>query len=249
MRRFAKTVMFVLNFIVSFCGAVGAVSIFVTKFSIRKYNIPVGSEYHLILTTLIALAILMFLLAILGCCGTMLDNMYILNSYSSWLLLIVIIQVSIGIYITVNKKQMIEAVKGEMLMSMKKFRAQPHIRKGWNLLQTILKCCGIKQSSDWLFAFKSGKLPISCCPRLKLEDEEQCTLGLDSHVAEGCFEKLVVIIKRNITEILILIFTTIIFEIINIIFGFYLVYKIAQDRFYFALMTESAEDAASSPCP
>ena len=78
----------------------------------------------------------------------------------------------------------------------------------WDVVQTELKCCGVKNATDWFRYFSRTKnksrkiLPESCCETKPFESTNggyECTYGDSKHPHNmlGCLEGLENHIKRN----------------------------------------------------
>jgi len=82
--------------------------------------------------------------------------------------------------------------------------SEPQETAAWDMIQTELKCCGLKDVNDYKysnFTIKFGYLPRSCCGPLKIDlakDLEKCKPETDSRHQEGCLAALKSVLRSKV---------------------------------------------------
>jgi CD63 antigen len=171
-----KYTLFVFNFIFVVIG------IFLTTVGVSTLNN--GFKYLTLVETssftappklFIALGVIMFVIAFLGCCGAYSENHAMIMAYSVLVGLILILQLGVGIAAFTLQDDVQNVAEKELNVTLHKYHNftvpdSKDIRSAWNLLQSELKCCGVIGYKDWKgtlneeAAKKNDTLvPSSCC--------------------------------------------------------------------------------------
>jgi len=187
-----KYTLFVFNFIFV------AVGIFLTTVGIIPLNN--GFRYLTLIDTgsftappklFIAIGVIMFVIAFLGCCGAYAENHSMIMAYSVLVGLILILQLGVGIAALTLQDDLENVAQEGLMKTLKQFHNKSvpdvkDIRSSWNLLQSELKCCGVSGYKDWKGTFipespatdNDTLVPSSCCVE-----------GIVDHCAEAITDK------------------------------------------------------------
>jgi CD63 antigen len=125
----------------------------------------------------IAIGVIMFLIAFLGCCGAWMENHSMVMAYSVLVGLILVFQLGVGIAAFLLQDNLENLVQKELNATLINYHNQSgtvrdldDIRTSWNILQSELKCCGVNGYKDWKASWGPGALPpgetlvpFSCC--------------------------------------------------------------------------------------
>jgi len=133
-----------------------------------------------------------FIIAFMGCCGTIRESKCMMMTYAVLLLILLIAEVAIAVGIYTHQAELKELLRDGLTSSMKDYKTKTEVQEAWDLMQSTLHCCGVENFSDW------GPLnvPESCC----VNPGESCT-GIGNQVFsaltdsgkifnEGCVSKI-----------------------------------------------------------
>jgi len=213
--KFAKTLMFIFNFIFWALGiAVLAVGIWTRvelggsswKDLLEDSTIPNAANL------LIASGILVAIIGFFGCCGAIKENRCMLISYAILVLLIFIMEIATGIYAYTRKDKMEASVVKHLKSTVATSYGRPEkanlgLTKAVDWFQQNMKCCGALKPEDWGNSvwYKSKKknayprVPDSCC-----KTKGNCTLETISVLKtnkkihlEGCVSTVKAFVKEK----------------------------------------------------
>lgn len=196
--EFIRIILFVLNFIFWAAGGVIlGVGIYV-KIEIHQLeNVDVS---HDTLNTsaifLIILGCIVFVVGLLGCCGSLTQNRCMLLLYFTLVTLIFLGEIALAIAVYARKDQVTTSIKQQFKDCMDKYEDED---KGGELckdtidtLQSVLHCCGVNVSTEWQKHNFTTAPPKSCCI-----DEDKCT-GYDDNVyPDGCYPTISTFVNKN----------------------------------------------------
>jgi len=133
----------------------------------------------------IAIGVIMFLIAFLGCCGAVIENHSMIMAYSVLVGLILIMQLGVGIAAYLMGDQLESLAEQGFTKTMNEYNNDTRpdiadIRRSWDLMQSELKCCGTANYTDWsTVTVPHGPdhplIPESCCLDGRVEN---CTSGI-----------------------------------------------------------------------
>lgn len=142
----------------------------------------------------IVLSFIIILISLLGLIGSVRENYCCLLAYCILLGIVVLVELCLAVALFARAKQnnLEPLLLKTMLDSTKHFDKEGYggITKAWNLLQTDLRCCGVKEATEWQLnggRFSSPNLPESCCATVPL-DGGKCTTNNPNHPyhSQGC---------------------------------------------------------------
>ncbi|XP_049926273.1 tetraspanin-4 isoform X2 [Epinephelus moara] len=84
--------------------------------------------------------------------------------------------------------------QGELKEGMKIYNSEPGLKKSWDNVQKMFKCCGVTNKTDW-YDVLNGTLPSSCCS----VGTDQCVEGW----SEPCYQKARQWLLDNIPSVLV----------------------------------------------
>uniref|UniRef100_A0A3B5LXR5 Tetraspanin n=1 Tax=Xiphophorus couchianus TaxID=32473 RepID=A0A3B5LXR5_9TELE len=184
-----KYLMFVFNLIfwLGGCGLFGVgiwLSFTQAEFSSLPLSFPSLSAANLLL---VAGGITM-VTGFLGCLGALKEQRCLLCTFFVILLILVLTEITVVLVLYYLHDQ------GDLKEGMKKYNSEHELKKSWDNVQKMFKCCGVNNSTDW-HEVLNGTLPSSCCPGA---DRDQCTGW-----SEGCFAKAKNWLSDNIQPVLV----------------------------------------------
>ncbi|XP_061568894.1 tetraspanin-4 [Cololabis saira] len=190
-----KYLMFVFNLIfwLGGCGLFGVgvwLSFTQAEFSSLPLSFPSLSAANLLL---VAGGITM-VTGFLGCLGALKEQRCLLCMFFVILLLLVLTEVTFAVVIHLCHEKLDANAQAELKEGMKIYHSEPGLRKSWDHVQKMFKCCGVTNKTDW-YDVLNGTLPLSCCP-----------LGLDTCTngwSEACYEKARKWLLDNIPSVLV----------------------------------------------
>lgn len=159
----------------------------------------------------IFIGVFIFLVSFIGCCGALQYNICLLETYSIFLMLLVLLQVMLACFIFLFIED-IQKDSGRSFVRMWRSRSSSRTsRMMIDMIQESLECCGSESPFDY-----SIEHPKSCCKG----NVELCTRELSYTI--GCRNHLQVSIKSSAQVIAYMCLATAVFELTAAILGFIL---------------------------
>jgi len=167
---FTKFFLFVLNFIVFILGA--AVT------GLASYLLYKGREWDALLSTgaatlpvvFLVLGVFILLLGFFGCFGALRESPCLLYTYASIVLVLLLAQIGLVIYGTLEKDALKEQVQEFMKKEafLKYGHGDEKLTESLDAAQQKLECCGVTNYTDWWGDLEGanvtgGDVPRSCC--------------------------------------------------------------------------------------
>ncbi|GLV41922.1 Tetraspanin 39D [Carabus blaptoides fortunei] len=212
-----NTIVFVFNFL---CALVGLILIIVGSIfyvAIDEYYKITNNNLNVAPALVIAVGVIIFIIAFLGCCGVTQKSRWMLFTYATILLILFIIQIAAGIYGYVQVNDNDGGLKKEISKQVNKaFESYTDavFKDVLDTMQRQLKCCG-PNGKGW---FPQDQVPLSCC---ELSDSaESCTS--EKAYNEGCSTKLHALIVDSVKVVANVAFGICVIELIGAIFAIYL---------------------------
>ncbi|XP_074511179.1 tetraspanin-4 [Sebastes fasciatus] len=190
-----KYLMFVFNLIfwLGGCGLFGIgvwLSFTQAEFSSLPLSFPSLSAANLLL---VAGGITM-VTGFLGCLGALKEQRCLLFMFFVILLLLVLTEVTLMLVIHVFHDELDSKAQGELRDGMKVYETEPGLKKSWDNVQKMFKCCGVTNKTDW-YDVLNGTLPSSCCS----VGTVRCVDGW----SEPCYQKARQWLLDNIPSVLV----------------------------------------------
>jgi CD63 antigen len=133
----------------------------------------------------IAIGVIMFLIAFLGCCGAFMENHAMVMAYSVLVGLILVLQLGVGLAAYLMGDQLESLAEKGLTKTMNEYNNDTatdimDIRRSWDLAQSELHCCGVSTYMDWnnvnvTHGPTHPLIPESCCLNGKVA---ACTKGI-----------------------------------------------------------------------
>lgn len=212
------------------------VSLMVVMVQSKEYIELLGDNATWIIAVIvITIAVIMFFIAIFGCCGVSNRDTRMLITY-----IVIVSALMFGLIVAtvvawVHQEDAIETVEVNMEQKMKEYLPgdvrEGELTKVWDDVQEYFECCGIQGLEDWKehnpsYSRKSTitKYPDSC----KMKNTEPDSKPFP-HV-DGCLVKVDRYIKDNIWVIGGIVFAIILFLMISILLVSITIMSINQQR-------------------
>jgi len=210
---FTKFFLFVLNFIVFALG--------VSVITLASLILHHGSQFKDLLdegTLTVPIVLLVFgvvitFIGFFGCFGALRESPCLLYSYASIVLVLLIAQVGVAIYASLQKEEFKGLVSAHMVEIFNKYGGKDQeLTNGLDSAQHELECCGVQSYADWIngTSLSQAVLPRGAVPKGCCKDEEDfptCTVvqGKPAKDVEdmiytvGCMKKYVDIVENEST--------------------------------------------------
>lgn len=190
-----KYLMFIFNLIfwLGGCGLFGVgiwLSFTQAEFSSLPLSFPSLSAANLLL---VAGGITM-VTGFLGCLGALKEQRCLLCTFFIILLILVLTEVTLALVLYYLHDQVESNAKDNLKDGMKKYHSEQELKKSWDNVQKMFKCCGVNNMTDW-YEVGNGTLPLSCCPGAK---NDPC-----NEWSEGCYAKAKSWLAKNIKPTLV----------------------------------------------
>lgn len=151
---------------------------------LRNYlqNTHLDNQATFVPIIVICFGVFIFVLSFFGCSGALQENCFLLETYSIFLLVLVVMQIVLSSLIFL----FIDDINRDSIRSFTKLwrlRSMPDKQIIIDMLQENLECCG----SNGIFDYNFEKLPLSCCRK----DAEFClkenafSMGCKQHLFES----------------------------------------------------------------
>ena len=131
------------------------------------------------LVIIIAVSLLLLLLALVGFIAGICQMKFLYGVYAIMLVVLLVIQVSGGVLIGVFEDPIKNSIAKGMEDNVHLYNETASIRKAYDDVQRDLKCCGVKNYTDW--GENNLNIPQSCC---KAETCDTCVM--EDIYTEGC---------------------------------------------------------------
>ncbi|KAL7642889.1 UNVERIFIED_CONTAM: hypothetical protein RMT77_006177 [Armadillidium vulgare] len=153
---------------------------------------------------LIILGAIILVVSFFGCCGARKQNVCMLNTFSFFLGLLLVMEIIAAITIAAYKSDIENEVARNMNTTMFKYGPNDTLAtNAWDDLQETYKCCGTYNYTNWKDTeFSKGyRVPDSCCKEIR----EGCGNGTltsqekpEDIYTSGCFDSLKASAKHNL---------------------------------------------------
>ncbi|KAM9528909.1 tetraspanin-9-like isoform 1-T1 [Salvelinus alpinus] len=158
-----KYLMFVFNLIfwLGGCGLFGVgvwLSFTQSEFSSLPLSFPSLSAANLLL---VAGGVTM-VTGFLGCLGALKEQRCLLMTFFVILLLLVLTEVTLTLVLHIFHNELDTKAQDELRKGMKDYLTDEGLKKSWDNVQKMFKCCGVTNKTDWYLVI-NGTLPYSCC--------------------------------------------------------------------------------------
>lgn len=130
---------------------------------------------------------IIFILAFLGCIGSLRENLTMLKIFEYSIDFIMFLQLGAAIGIYLAKEQVKNGVKNALVKTIPQYRDDVDLQSIIDFFQENVKCCGVNNYMDWdkniYFNCSSPGseacgVPYSCCKHFASEINTQCGYGL-----------------------------------------------------------------------
>ncbi|XP_036402530.1 tetraspanin-4 [Megalops cyprinoides] len=190
-----KYLMFVFNLIfwLGGCGLFGVgvwLSFKQSEFSSLPLSFPSLSAANLLL---VAGGVTM-ITGFLGCLGALKEQRCLLMTFFVILLVLVLTEVTLTLTLYIFKEELDTSAQNELKSGMMDYTENEGLRKSWDNVQKIFKCCGVTNMTDW-HTVLNGSLPVSCCGG----EVPSCSDGWP----DPCYQKARSWLLANITSVII----------------------------------------------
>ncbi|XP_075227636.1 tetraspanin 96F [Lycorma delicatula] len=214
-----KYLIFIVNLIFWICGLVIIVLSLWMMTNTSYFSMTQDeSNYYSGLYLFLTIGILMFVVGLLGCFGTIKKSQCLLVLFFCFLLVILVAEISAAAWAYSNSDDLEKLVKQNVEETvLKEYGNITSRTETFDVIQRELNCCGAKGPTDWLSSsfnkvekqrvdlaisasHQTYKIPASCCkPDKCTKTQVYDIVGhfSDKIYTEGCSEKLLVQLKNS----------------------------------------------------
>ncbi|XP_054842728.1 tetraspanin-36-like [Eublepharis macularius] len=184
--------------------AAGAGLAYVGSYVLNTYKTydPIFKDQYVLLPAviIICVAVVMFVIGLIGCCSTLRESRIGLGVFLFIILLIFIAEVSVFALGFVYRAKVKSDFREPLQQIFKKYDGKNSESHAIDYLQVELQCCGISNYTDWIGSTwynstGNHSIPVSCC---KEEFSKNCTGQLSELQylnTAGCANKMVFTIE------------------------------------------------------
>ncbi|XP_037030560.1 CD82 antigen [Bradysia coprophila] len=245
--KFVKYLLVIINIIFWIIG-LAAVFAFIWIFSDRSIMwtvTPDQKSFNVGMCILCVGGIVMLIISILGCCGSLRGSHCMLMTFFCFLLLILVAQIAAGAWAIHNKSTLDDMFRATIKNTVQnEYGVNQENTDSFDTFQRYLECCGASGPNDWALSkynskdssnvinmkisssSTSYKIPESCC---KSDiDADQCMLSTkvtlksvinsDIH-SQGCTDKLMNEVHAHMTLICGIICAVVVVEFFGLLFA------------------------------
>lgn len=135
----------------------------------------------------IAVGLVVFIIAFLGCCGAFKKSHWMMYAYSIAILVLLLLQVAMGIYAIVERGAITDVFSDSLDATQEDYQTDRSTQKAWDALQEKLECCGNATGpSSWAVAYPNTvEVPDSCC----IEQTDGCGAAITAYTDADIFQK------------------------------------------------------------
>lgn len=176
---------------------------------------------------LIGVGAVLFLITFMACCGAFMENTCMLMSFSYTVGALVLLQIGSAVVIYKYRYQVEDIVIKGSEEVVRDYDKDADAKKFVDEMQWSLKCCGVRNASDWTpYVTAKHSYPLSCCSRAaKTCPEPEFHGGCAKLVEQG--------INANSKILLGVVIAFIAIQFISMILSCLLVSTIRKDYFQF----------------
>ncbi|KAJ8024196.1 Tetraspanin-11 [Holothuria leucospilota] len=188
--KLAKLLLFIVNFSV-WAGSLALIGlgIWMLVESSRFDTLFAEDNIKPIAGIILGLGCFLFIVGFCGCCGAMKESTCYLNMYFTFLLLIVLGELTAGILVFVYSDEIESSMTRGMTSTIKNdYGVTDAATESVDYFQKEFECCGASNYTDYSGSkFEedqgvAGALPDTCCPK----DTVTCSVTSDAQYKEGC---------------------------------------------------------------
>ncbi|XP_055296824.1 leukocyte surface antigen CD53-like [Sitodiplosis mosellana] len=213
---FAKYIVFIFNFLFALVGlCMGAVGVII-KTKLVHFEAFTNQVLSAFPVVLIVFGCVIFLIAFLGCCGSVSENTCCLFGFSVILIMIILFEVGISIFAYEKKDQLDSFVENSLRDTLRNIKDDSTLYPPWHLLQYEFNCCGINSPDDWKAVNDTIYLPPSCC-HLNIDDQTTCLKDQASKL--GCKKALIDFLHDHIVYLVGIGAGIIVFQLFGVVFS------------------------------
>lgn len=189
-----------------------------------------------------AAAGVLFLIALLGCCGACFEVKLILTLYSAILIILLCAEITVMVFAVSGKSGLEDRLQQGMLLTLRNYDGTNEedanaVKKSWDALMTERSCCGVNndkedfQKSEWFKKVNNQTdnteyFPPECCSMPPETSMLSCSETSINKYKQGCYDELKSFFMSNLDIVTIVCACTAGTQLFGIILAFCLLYRI-----------------------
>ncbi|XP_022910362.1 CD63 antigen-like [Onthophagus taurus] len=188
-----KYMLFITNFMFVMIGFL-LISIGATITTIyNDFELFMEDHYFSPAALFVAIGVIIFIVALFGCVGAIKESTCLVNTYATFLFLILILQVSAVIAAYAMRGNIYSLISERMTDTMRYYPKNSYVQNGWDALQSQLQCCGVYSSTEWE-GYLSGANLTTAVPNIP----DSCIRDTIDNIPflAGCLDRLHFVISE-----------------------------------------------------
>ncbi|XP_022109508.1 tetraspanin-9-like [Acanthaster planci] len=234
MRDCAKSVLFIFNLLFFMTGvAVLAIGAFLYSREGPFATLLPSLPFLNVTTMTMIVGCVIMIVAFLGCCGAMKENVCMVSTYFIIMVAILTAELIAGGLGFANRNAVEAFIEKDLTqrgIPLYGTKGEHGLTSAWDRMQTSLSCCGVNNSTDWSrfhpLMTIPGETPDSCC-----SEHLVTACGRDNDVSKwekGCKEVLNGEIKSHMGVVAGALIGVGVFQMLGIVLSFMLCYSIRK---------------------
>ncbi|XP_075970047.1 23 kDa integral membrane protein-like [Anticarsia gemmatalis] len=154
---------------------------------------------------IIVASVLLAAVAIMGCVGAAREHVKMLYSYVFCVLLMVILELMIAIFVSVQRYglqfRVTDWIREDFYKNVTVYDSEQHL-KLWDKLQTSYECCGLNGPEDYVALGRH--IPLACCPRAYSARTDNARklmykscVETETYYKDGCEEEVLYLLQSD----------------------------------------------------
>lgn len=201
MRGYSRYMLIIFNLIFVITGVV-IISVGISsKAYFHEFDELMDNKYFYISDLLIVIGVVIFIIAFFGCCGAMKQNACMTTTFSTLLVIIFVLELTVGIVAVVLKHDVEQFLDSRLHETMKQYGNSSFNETTaiWDTIQIQFQCCGVDKYTDWYKIMHDKDLPLSCC---KIPaGSVSFTCNSTNAYKDGCLEEFGNFVSYNISYV------------------------------------------------
>ncbi|XP_032669110.1 tetraspanin-33-like [Odontomachus brunneus] len=166
-----------------------------------EYHSFVDDSFFFVPSLLIAVGSIIFIIALLGCCGAGRESYCMIVTFCTLLVGIFVLEIIGGTMGYVMRASVKSVAQHKMIDTMAKYNTTKEMQYVWDELQRNFDCCGTNNATDWINLQYSG-IPMSCCDNtVGVIGTTNCTLTSPTLHNVGCMDAFVRFAQKHAGKI------------------------------------------------
>nr|XP_033816677.1 tetraspanin-4-like isoform X1 [Geotrypetes seraphini] len=227
-----KIKMFIFNLIfwLGGCGILGVgiwLAVTQGKFATLSYSFPSLSAASLFMV----IGSMIMVIGFIGCLGAVTENRCLLLTFFLLLLLIFLLEIIGMLMVIIYREEIDSYAQEDLKKGLKLFGKEENteLTNAWNIVQTMFRCCGVKNYTDWFQLKNETEVPDSCC----LEYSPTCQTDPSTWWKEPCYKKVKYWLGENISALGAFAICIVVIQVLGLVFSMFMYCQVLRAEKYY----------------